>query len=156
MKRNIPILALTAFTVLGATSACSQEAIDTNVLETPAQKNELSQNKSNGERVKREEMYRWKNESISGSITSKTFDVPKDYGNVKVWFRNEGSTNVTLNVQKGHDEKFSETVKPGHTYTGYSSSAFSTGDHAVHMSSAESALKGTLSVKVANTDFFDS
>jgi hypothetical protein len=143
MKRNIPILALTAFTVLGATSACSQEAIDTNVLETPAQKNELSQNESNGERVKREEIYRWKNESVAGSSSTKKFDVPKDYGNVKVWFRNQGSTDVKVEVQKGNDLKFSETVKPGHTYTGYSSSAFSTGDHAVHMSSA-------------NTDFFDS
>jgi hypothetical protein len=156
MKRNIPILALTAFTVLGATSACSQEAIDTNVLETPAQKNELSQNESNGERVKREEMYRWKNESVAGSSSTKKFDVPKNYGNVKVWFRNEGTANVTLNVQKDHDQKFSHIVKPGKSYSGYSSSAFSTGDHAVHVSSGKAPLKGTLSVKVANTDFFDS
>jgi len=143
MKKVIPILALTAFTVLGAASACAQELTV----------NESFQFKNMGERIKRESRLTVNNESFSGTQSTRNFDIPQHYGNVKVWVKNSGEKEMSVTVEKGNQQKMSVTIQPGKSWTGYSDKAYSTGTHTIQVVSPEDTTKGQMSVRVSNQKY---
>jgi hypothetical protein len=146
MKKVIPILALTAFTVLGATSACAQE--------------------QSKEREKRDVYYGANNEHATGGTHGNSYDtsfnVQDGYGHGKLYVRNNGKDKVIVSVERESDNRGVDLrghvsgssgvvyVPPGESKVIYTNKPTGTGDHRIQLSSSNAALDATFSYKYSN------
>ncbi|TPG74736.1 hypothetical protein EEL32_24460 [Brevibacillus laterosporus] len=81
------------------------------------------------------------------------FYVNPSFGWVKVWVENKGSKPITVVVTDENDkEKMSGKVKPGKTWVEYSSKAWGVGDYKISFTSGQAEMKGSYSVRIANTE----
>ncbi|MCR8994558.1 DUF4352 domain-containing protein [Brevibacillus laterosporus] len=80
------------------------------------------------------------------------FYVNPGFGWVKVFVENKGSKPITVVVTDENDnEKMSGKVKPGKTWTGYGEKPWGVGDYKLSFTSSQAEMKGTYSVRIANT-----
>lgn len=96
------------------------------------------------------------NAPISGSSFTKFFNIPANFGWVKVWVYNTSSETLRVRVTQstitGTEKMATYEVAPGQQITKYGTQPWSTGTHWVAISTKNGgAMSGFLSVKLANT-----
>ncbi|WP_041749350.1 hypothetical protein [Brevibacillus brevis] len=90
------------------------------------------------------------NKKVKGTQGSATFDIPSGYGWVKVYVKNEGTTDITVSVtDPSGSQLMYDTIKPGGAFDEISSSAWGTGKHTVGVSTSGDDMAGYIAVKVA-------
>ncbi|WP_262384903.1 hypothetical protein [Paenibacillus terrae] len=92
---------------------------------------------------------------LRGTEMSKPFTIRAGYGYVKVWVRNNGSQKIKLTVTQGSGAgtvKLSGTIYPGEDWSSpINSSAWSTGDFYVNLTSGSADMSGQVSVRTGTT-----
>ncbi|MGG1639719.1 hypothetical protein ACIFQM_00180 [Paenibacillus sp. NRS-1782] len=94
------------------------------------------------------------NKSLANTEMSERFYIDPGYGYAKVWLRNDGSQPIKLTVTQGSasgTQKMSATIGKGETWSQINSSAWSTGNFYVNLTSGNAAMKGSLSVRIGNS-----
>ncbi|TPG70209.1 hypothetical protein EEL31_18085 [Brevibacillus laterosporus] len=89
---------------------------------------------------------------LANKEMAEDFSVNKGYGWVKVYVHNTGSKTINISVtDEDGEEKMSGKVKPGKTWVEYSKKPWGIGDYTVGLTSGQSKMSGTLSVRIGNT-----
>ncbi|MET3209551.1 UNVERIFIED_CONTAM: hypothetical protein ABIC26_002498 [Paenibacillus sp. PvR008] len=92
--------------------------------------------------------------TLRNTELTEDFEIPARYGYVKVWIRNDGDQPIKFSVNQGSPsgtQKLSGTVKPGQTYDGVNSSAWSIGKFYVSLTSGNAYMKGELAVRIGTS-----
>ncbi|TPG84943.1 hypothetical protein EEL32_14970 [Brevibacillus laterosporus] len=88
---------------------------------------------------------------LANTEMAEEFSVNRGYGWVKVYVHNTGSKTINISVSdENGKQKMSGKVNPGKTWVEYSEKPWGVGDYTVGLTSGQSKMSGTLSVRIAN------